>query len=933
MKILHLFVIIGSFFTSYLQGQELPPILNFTSEIYGAANQNWSISQTTNDFIYVANSDGLLEFNGARWTLYPSPNNTIIRSVCAVEDRVYSGSYMDFGYWEANDVGLQQYTSLTTTLQVPLVEDEQFWTIMPYEDWILFQSLNSIYIYNTRDQSINTISSNNTIHKIFKANGILYFQVLGEGLYTIINGEKRLISTATVFLNDSIENIVYSKDTILIISQNSGVFLMNQNEEVTLNKSFSEALKGTSVYSAILLHDDSIMLGTIANGIIQLSFEGATLLEINQYNGLGDNTALSLFEDNSFNVWVGLDNGIDCVNLTAPILNYIDREGTLGTTYTSIMIDDYLYLGTNQGLFVKETTVDTPFELVPKTEGQVWNLTQLDGTLFCGHNTGTFVVTNKNATLIAKQMGTWSVKPIEGHPNLALQGNYNGLHILQKVNNTWSYRNKLEGFSISSRYFEMSTPQKILVSHEYKGVYEVTVDSTFTKVITYNKNEGIAKGANSSLQKYDNTILYAFSEGVFHYQEKTKSFEKVDVLSEIFEKDDYVSGKLIVDDDNTLWFFTKNYIHSVKKEPLNNTYKVKDIAIPTSLRKEMKGFENIYKLNTNNYLLGTSKGYIIISTQIPPTLDKKVLIHGIEVGDAKDGLMRVAQSQTEFEANQNYISFNYTVPEYNKFLITDYKYTLDNGKNSIEGDWTTESSISFENLKYGDYLFEVQARVNNNPIDAKATYSFTIARPWYATNLAIVCYILLLSLFFILLHAFYKKFYKKQRQRLLDKNNKELALRELASQKEIIQLKNEKLQQEIKARNRELAISTMSMIKKNKILNEFKEELLNLNDDSGIKKVVTKVNKSLNDKEDWKFFEEAFNHADKDFFKKVKDKHPQLTTNDLRLCVYLRLNLSSKEIAPLLNISPRSVEIKRYRLRKKIDLERDVNLNNYFIEL
>jgi FixJ family two-component response regulator len=80
-------------------------------------------------------------------------------------------------------------------------------------------------------------------------------------------------------------------------------------------------------------------------------------------------------------------------------------------------------------------------------------------------------------------------------------------------------------------------------------------------------------------------------------------------------------------------------------------------------------------------------------------------------------------------------------------------------------------------------------------------------------------------------------------------------------------------------------------------------------------------------------FEEAFNNADKDFFKKVKKTHPKLTSNDLRLCMYLRMNLSSKEIAPLLNISPRSIEIKRYRLRKKINRERNINLNDYFINL
>ena len=160
-----------------------------------------------------------------------------------------------------------------------------------------------------------------------------------------------------------------------------------------------------------------------------------------------------------------------------------------------------------------------------------------------------------------------------------------------------------------------------------------------------------------------------------------------------------------------------------------------------------------------------------------------------------------------------------------------------------------------------------------------------------------------------------------------------MELKTLANQKEIIQLKNQSLNQEIESRNRELAVSTMSMVKKNSILNDIKSNLETITDLGKIPAVIRTINKNLNNEDDWKFFEKAFNHADKDFFKKVKELHPELTPNDLRLCVYLRLNLSSKEIAPLLNISPRSVEIKRYRLRKKIDLPRNTNLNDYFISL
>ena len=125
----------------------------------------------------------------------------------------------------------------------------------------------------------------------------------------------------------------------------------------------------------------------------------------------------------------------------------------------------------------------------------------------------------------------------------------------------------------------------------------------------------------------------------------------------------------------------------------------------------------------------------------------------------------------------------------------------------------------------------------------------------------------------------------------------------------------------------------MSLIKKNEFLNSIKSELSNVDGNKEIKNVLRIIDRNLNNTDDWKFFQEAFNNADKDFLKKIGEKHPELTPNDLRLCAYLRLNLSSKEIAPLLNISYRSVEVKRYRLRKKMKLKASQGLIKYILDI
>ena len=176
-------------FISCLNGyaQELPPITNYKSEIYKGENQNWSISQSSDKYIYVANNKGLLEFNGSNWVLYPSPNGTILRSVHVTDKTIFTGSYMDFGYWKRDDFGKLQYTSLGEPIFNDMVEDEQFWKITSSGQWILFQSLNRIYIYDTLDGGINFINASGIV-AMFETKKGIYFQEVNKGVFKIQNG-------------------------------------------------------------------------------------------------------------------------------------------------------------------------------------------------------------------------------------------------------------------------------------------------------------------------------------------------------------------------------------------------------------------------------------------------------------------------------------------------------------------------------------------------------------------------------------------------------------------------------------------------------------------------------------------------------------------------------------------------------------------------
>lgn len=913
--------------------QELPPVVSYTTADYGADNQNWMISQSGEKYIYAANNIGLLEFNGANWSLYPSPNETIIRSVQVVDNRIYSGCYMDFGYWRRSELGVLQYTSLVQRLNVDMIVDEQIWNIIPHDRWVLFQSLNRIYIYNTENDTISFIDGANTITKLFKLNDELFYQVVDHGLYTIENNSEKLVSDHPVLRENILVNLFKLNDKTTIITESNGFYHLNGTIPVKWNIPADSFLDNLTVYRSTVGSDGRIYLAVIANGLIALSSEGELIYQMDQSDGLVDNTALSIFEDAEKNIWLGLDNGISCINTEAPYTNYQDQGGRLGTIYASAVHKNSLYLGTNQGLFYKPLSSDEEFAFVDGTQGPVWNLKVIDESLFCGHNSGTFLVDGGNAELIALAQGTWDIKKVPGRDDMLIQGNYDGLHILTLQNGNWVYRNKITGFSISSRFFEVTANQKILVSHEYKGVYQLDVNESFTTVHSFSEVNSIEKGAHSSLTSFNNDIFYAYRQGLFKFNTTEGVFKKDADLSSIFSNDEYLSGKLITDKTGKLWVFTRNFLIYITRDKLSNTFKVNRISIPVFQRSGLEGYENITHLYDNIYLLGTSNGYLLINLSRSDEKQYDIYINKITSGKVNGTLSLQDQSTPgQFQANENYIAFEYNTPEFDKFHTTEYQYQLQ-GIHDQWSPWSAESHKSFDNLPHGEYEFKVRSRVSDRISQNTASYSFEIRKPWYLSNLAVATYAAGFILLFVAINGFYRRYYRKQQQRLLDESEREMELKELASQKEIIQLKNQHLNQDIESRNRELAVSTMNMIRKNRILNEIKTELETVEDLKKVKNVIKVINKNLNNEEDWQFFEEAFNHADKDFFKKVKKLHPELTPNDLRLCVYLRLNLSSKEIAPLLNISPRSVEIKRYRLRKKIDLPREKNLNDYFISL
>ena len=931
MRNLFIFII---FVTLGAYAQELPPIQNFSPLDYDGENQNWAISQGSDNHIYIANNHSLLEYNGVNWRKYASPNNSIIRSVQGAGDQIFTGQYMEFGYWQKNIFGELEYTSVSDELEIPMVEDEEFWNIIRLGDWVLFQSLDRIYSYNVITKDFKSIEVKATKAQMFRVNESVYFQNQDKHVFRIENGEPVVAIDAQVLGSKNVVGM-YSELNTLVVILDDATFLEISNTEVKPRDIRLLKSKGdVVVYATNKLKDGSYILGTISDGIYQIDSNNYLMRIINRSNGLNNNTILSVFQDADENLWLGLDNGISVVNLKSPFNEYIDNNGDLGLVYASKVFGNKLYLGTNQGLFVSDLEGGQEFELVRGTEGQVWSLDAFDGYLLCGHNNGTYLIENGNAELISSFPGTWGIKRLKGRPDLFLQGNFNGMSILERKGGDWSFRNKLEGFDISTRFFELIDDHKVLVNHEIKGLYSLLIDDNFRKVDVVETHSQMGYG--SSLVSYNDKVVYSSVNGAFVKESGRLSFKPDSVLNNLLiERAGGITSIAMPDKAvNRLWYFTKNGLSIVSPEVFSKSLTITSIPIPSFFRRSLgvAGFENISRISDNKYVIGISNGFVTLDLAKRKEAEYLIEISGIKSVSALEEptLVPLPSSTKEFDFEANSLVFSYAVPQYEKYAEVSYQYRL-LGLFQEWSDWSFNPTVSFNNLAYGDYVFEVRAKIGNTITSNAATYAFKINKPWYWSITALICYVALALAFFLGMHKTYKSYYTQRQGRVLAEEKKKLKRKKLKTAKELAVLKNEKLKVEIDSKNRELAISTMSIIKKNEFLNSIKDKLATAANPTQIKSVIRTIDKNITNDDDWEFFEEAFNNADKDFFRRLQEKHKELTPNDLRLCAYLRLNLSSKEIAPLLNISIKSVEVKRYRLRKKMNLAHEAGLTEYIL--
>ena len=200
----------------------------------------------------------------------------------------------------------------------------------------------------------------------------------------------------------------------------------------------------------------------------------------------------------------------------------------------------------------------------------------------------------------------------------------------------------------------------------------------------------------------------------------------------------------------------------------------------------------------------------------------------------------------------------------------------------------------------------------------------------YIATIIIIVFVVIIIGFVVLMKR--KKDKQIQRQKdIVTLKEKELSAAELDKSK----LKEEELQQAILYKSKQLSTHALHMMQKNSMLHEIQTDIKELSKTASIeekpnyKRINQLINLSLRSHKDWDVFKLYFEDVNRDFYSRLKEINPDLTTNDHRLCALIKLNMNSKEMASVLNVAPNSIKSSRYRLKKKLDLDVEADLEEF----
>lgn len=907
-------ILVLFFITLPIHSQELLPFVeNYSKSNFEGDNQIWNVAQGNDKAMYFANNHYLLRYDGVKWEKYALPNKTIIRSVLVDGGKIYSGSYKEFGYWFRKGAKMH-YVSISNKNNILNENDsDEIWKIFRFKNKIYFQSFNKIFIYDGVKIKMRKFPF--LISYSFVVKNQIVLASVQDGVYRMTDSNFEKLQGLSALEKNVIHAIEVHDNKVYFFTKKNGVYIEENGVLNPWNSPLNSVLKTANINVARFIKNNKLIIGTGNKGVFIFDLNTGVYKNINRNNVLMNNSVLSLAQDVEDNLWLGLDNGIAHIEVNSPISIFYDKSGVLGSVYSVSSTPKGYLLASNHGIFEYNKN---QLSLLDNTQGQAWNITKINDKYITGHNEGTFVYQNGVLTKANSVSGGWNLTK-SSVDNIYIQATYSGVSIYKDYNNL-NQRIVVNGLWNPIKYVAQNRKNEIWAADNYRGLYRIVLNDAYQtiKVENITQRSNIKNDFGVKIFEFRNEILFLINNSWYTYNSITNQLETNVVFNSNFKNVSDIVGidqdHFMIIQDGLLYHVYAKGAEFVKNSIQEKYYKGKLINDNLKIFKEK-----------NNYLLNLDDGFISLGLNYQSDQKKNIKIEAYNNGSLVEN-----DSRIKYNSGLKLYVITGIYGATRPYLF--YKTELSKKLIPIK-----EGIVVLNNLSSGNHDVDIYIHDGSHYNKIKE-FEFKVAKPWYFSFWMVMLYCIIIG---AILFVYYKWNLMKYNQRLALReeelrHQKKILEIELKAENELTTQEYEKhiLELEVQAKSSEVAGKSLSIAKQSEMIENIQTILDTETDFNKLKSEIKKAIKiNAINKHEWETFETNINQIHKEFITNLSNKYSTLTPKDIKLCIYLKMNLSSKEIAPLMNISFRGVELHRYRLRKKLGLVQDENLTKFLLTI
>lgn len=726
---------------------------NFMPKDYNSQAQNWCVLQDDNGLMYFGNNVGLLIYDGENWTSLKL-NNSIVRSLeKAKNGRVYYGAQGEFGYLYANANGIIKSKSLVNLLPDSLKLFGDVWKTYAYEDKIIFQTFDYVFIYE--NEKIKILEAENYYHFGYQRKKDFYIIDREIGLKILTQDGLKMVNGGEFFANLRIYGWINYDDYALIVTREKGIFKLTFKENASIEimpfkTKIDDLMISGEVYCAGAMSDNNIGIGTLYSGFYLINDNGELLKNIDKDAGLKSEIINAFYEDQQKGLWLALDIGIARVEINSGFQSYSLSEGLEGIVNSVVRFNGKIYFGTTKGLFeigekqikkisnfnndVRYLFIDETLKyenLIILTEVGTFSLSKENKLTKLNDENGLFIV-NRDKTKTEFLIGTMSDLSLLDYSNRTTR---------QLINNIPEIRRIVQ-----------DADGNIWLGTSLNGVYKIkNIDDKEPEITIYDTLKGLPSNSYNLPFTVNNKLFFGTFNGIYQYNKSEDRFQKSNDLAIGSYTDADQIYQIIEGFNNQVWLFKSN---EILHEFILYNSKTKTSSFPLRRMGEFDTYQCIFPENQNVTWFGGPDGLFRYDASKPsmdniPFKTKIRGVYGINdtlfggyFGFEKDGKKIEKQPERlipELIYKNNNINFEFAALSFDNEKENVYSYLLE-GFDNKWSDWTPEAKKSYTNLNEGTYTFHVKSKNVYGKEGEEDTYTFTILPPWYRTGWAYLGY-------------------------------------------------------------------------------------------------------------------------------------------------------------------------------------------------